>query len=155
MLPVTSASCLSNGSRLNPSEDRIMQPAKLYTWVAIFLALPILTTCVALSRWQLPSGDENKVRFQGQLTGLRLLLLQTLVPPLQFLPLLRSVAAVPSRFASDCVVLLPLASLLLGGASLFFLILHSRQLARFVLPLLSLLVLVYSAALFVAAGATA
>ena len=132
-----------------------MQPAKFYTWVAVFLALPILTACIALFRWRLMSDNESKVGSQGQLTGLRLLLLQTLVPPLQFLPLLRNVTAVPSRFASDCVVLLPLASLLLGGASLYFLVLNSRQLARLFLPLLNLLVLVYSAALFVAAGATA
>lgn len=132
-----------------------MQPATLYTWVAVFLALPILTSCIALFRWRLTSDNESEIHAQRQLTGLRLLLLQTLVPPLQVLPLLRSATTLPSRFASDFVVLLPLASLLLGGASLYFLVLNSRQLARLLLPLLNLLVLVYSVALFVAAGATA
>jgi hypothetical protein len=132
-----------------------MQPAGLYIWVGVFLAFPIVTTCLALFNWNSPPNDESKVRSQGQLTGLRLLLLQTLIPPLQFLPLLRSVTTPPSRFASDCVMLLPVASLLLGGASLYFLILNSRQLARLVLPMLNVLVFTYSAALFVAAGATA
>ena len=145
----------TNGNSLNPLGLRMIQPATLNTWVAVFLALPILTACIALFRWRSTPDNESKVGSQGQLTGLRLLLLQTLVPPLQFLPLLRSVTTVPSRFASNCVMLLPLASLLLGIASLHFLVLNSRQLARLFLPLLNLLVLVYSAALFIAAGATA
>ena len=132
-----------------------MQPAKLYAWVGVLLALPLLTACIALSRWRLDSTFGLRARSEGQLTGLRLLLLQTLIPPLQVIPLLRNVTTAPGQFASDCVMFLPVASFLLGGASLYFIILNSRQLARIFLPLLNLLVFTYSAALFIGAGATA
>ena len=49
-----------------------MQPATLYTWVAVFLALPILTACIALFRWRLTSDNESEIHPQRQLTGLRI-----------------------------------------------------------------------------------
>ncbi len=132
-----------------------MQPTKLYAWAGVLLAFPLVTACIALSRWQLDSTAGLTARTEGQRTGLRLLVLQAFVPPLQMLSLLRSVTTVPSQLASECVIFLPVATLLLGSASLYFLIRNSRFLARILLPLLNLLVFTYSAALFIAAGATA
>ena len=132
-----------------------MQPTKLYAWAGVLLAFPLLTACMALSRWQLDSTAGLRARTEGQRIGLRLLVLQAFIPPLQMLPLLRNVTTLPSRLASECVILLPVASLLLGSASLYFLLRHSRLWARIFLPLLNLLVFTYSAALFIAAGATA
>ncbi len=132
-----------------------MQPAKLYACVGLLLALPLVAACLALSRWQLASTIEHSTGSEGQRTGLRLLLLQTLVPPLQVLPLLRSVTTSPSQLDNASVILLPIASFLLGSTSFYFVIRYSRRLARVALPLLNLLVFTYSAALFVAAGATA
>ena len=137
-----------------------MQPTKLSACAGVLLAFtllafPLLSACVALSRWQMASTAGLRARTEGQRTGLRLLVLQTFIPPLQMLPLLRSVTTLPSRLSSECVIFLPVASLLLGSASFYFLLRYSRVWARIFLPLLNLLVFTYSAALFLAAGATA
>ncbi len=67
-----------------------MQPTKLYAWAGVLLAFPLLTACMALSRWQLDSTAGLRARTEGQRIGLRLLILQAFIPPLQMLPLLRN-----------------------------------------------------------------
>ena len=132
-----------------------MHPAELYLCTGVILTLPLIVACIALVRWNrevTPTGYKSPER---QRVGRRLLLMQTLVPPLQLLPLLRSVTVAPSQLATASVMLLPVASLLFGSASLYFLVRYSRGLARVLLPSLNLLVITYSAALLVSAGATA
>ena len=132
-----------------------MQPTELYTCAGVLLALPVILAFVALSRWRQASLAGRNTNPEQQRVGLRLLLVQTFVPPLQVLPLLRSVTVAPSQLGSACVVLLPAASLLIGITSSYFVVRSSRGVARVALPLLNLLVCTYSAALLIAAGATA
>ncbi len=132
-----------------------MRPVELYFYIGVILALPPIVALVTLVRSgrSVVSGD-NRVAEQ-QRAGLRLLLTQALVPPLQVLPLLRSVTWAPNRVAAVSTLLLPIASLLLGCCSMYFLIRYSRGLSRVLLPSLNLLVFTFTAALLIAAGATA
>lgn len=127
----------------------------LFICIGVILAFPPVVALVALLRSgrSVVSGD-NRVAEQ-QRVGLQLLLTQALVPPLQVLPLLRSVTSAPSTVAATSTLLLPFASLLLGCCSMYFLIRYSRGLSRFPLPSLNLLVFTFTVALLIAAGATA
>lgn len=132
-----------------------MHPTKLDLWIGMLLAMPTVTAWIALSRVKRASLSGSSWKPERQLVGLRLLFTQTLVPLLQVLPLLRSVTSAPSQLANASVILLPVASLLLGIASFYFLVRYSRGLGQIFLPALNLLVFTYSAALLIAAGATA
>ena len=132
-----------------------MRPVEFYFYLGVILALPPIVVLVMLVRsaGAVVSGDTRLA--EQQRVGLRLLLTQALVPPLQVLPLLRSATSAPSRAATVGTLLLPVASLLLGGCSMYFIVRYSRGVARFLLPTLNLLVFTFTAALFIAAGATA
>ena len=132
-----------------------MHPADFYFYIGVLLAFPPVVACIALvrcSRSAVLSGRQDSGR---QRVGLRLLLMQALVPPLQLLPLMRSVTSVPSRLAGASILLLPVASLFLGSFSIYFLVRYSLGVARILLPSLNLMVLTCTAALLVGAGATA
>jgi hypothetical protein len=125
----------------------IMNPGGLYFVIGVLLAFPLISASIALRRWNRKAPSDRNSSPERQRVGLRLLLLQTLVPPLQVLPLLRSVTTIPSQIATASFMLLPVLSLLLGGVSLYFLVRYSRGLARVLLPSLNLFVFTCSAVL--------
>lgn len=122
-------------------------PAKFYFWLALILAGPPVAACIALFRLNRAKFSFDDVGPDRQRLGLRLLLMQTFVPPLQVLPLLRSVTRIPSPLENASVLILPVASLLLGFPSLYFLVRYSRGRAQVLLPSLNLLIFTYSTAL--------
>lgn len=131
-----------------------MDPARFYFCVGLILAVPPAAACVALFRPNRPKCSFDDVAAERQRLGLRLLLMQTFVPPLQLLPLLRSVTRIPTPLETASVLVLPVASLLLGFSSLYFLVRYSRGRAQMLLPSLNLLVFTYSTALLLWVFAT-
>ena len=105
----------------------------------------------ALFRLSRQKCSFDDVRAERQRLGLRLLLMQTFVPPLQALPLLRSGERTPGPFENASFLILPVACLLLGFPSIYFLVRYSGGQARMLLPTLNLLVFTYSTALLLCA----
>ena len=143
-----------------------MTPATLYTWTLLILTGPLLLALAALLRHQRPTSRSDKlaadaqhhsarVRARLERLGLRLLLLQTIVPFLQFLTNLRSTAVPPSSFEVHAVMVLALLAFAVCPCTLYLLIRYTRGTGRLLLPLLSLGAFVCSALLFLAQLATA